>query len=129
MGAFIGYNEIGVWASNSERDAFLDWFADHRCLPGDARWRYCLSEENRWMGCCIELEDLLPKGQRLELTPEEYSCAVVAFWPHFAQLLGIIETITRGEWRIAVDSRAAVNWRRPSGQYPELGIRRTNEIQ
>jgi hypothetical protein len=42
MGAFIGYGDIGVWASNSERDAFLDWFAKNRCAFGDARWEYCM---------------------------------------------------------------------------------------
>jgi hypothetical protein len=64
------------------------------------------------MGRCIDLADLLPRGQPLALTPDEYSRAAVTFWPHVAQLLGIIEIITRGEWKIRVDSRAAVDWRR-----------------
>ncbi len=112
MGAFIGYGHIGVWASNRERDAFLDWFAEHRCAPRDSRWEYCKSGAQRWTGRCIELEDLIPVGQPLGLTGEEYSRAAVEFWPHIAQLLGIIESITRGEWQIRVNSRAAINWRR-----------------
>ncbi len=112
MGAFIGYGEVGVWANNRERDAFLDWFADNRCSAGDKKWEYCKSDAQRWMGRCIELEDLLVQGQPLRLTPEEYSQAAATYWPHVAQLLGILDTITRGEWKIRIDSRAAVDWRR-----------------
>ena len=119
MGAFIGYGNVGVWASDRERDAFLDWFADNRCAPGDARWEYCKSEGNRKTACGINLGDLLPEGTLLTLTAEEYEQAAIAFWPHVTQLLGIIETITRGEWLIRIDSRAAVNWRRPI-DYPLL---------
>jgi hypothetical protein len=113
MGAFIGYGDVGVWANNRERDAFLDWFADNRCIPGDSRWEFCKFDGNRWTGCGIDLEDLIPVGQHLELTGEEYSQAEVTFWPPVAQLLGIIDSITRGEWQIRVDSKVAVNWRRP----------------
>jgi hypothetical protein len=113
MGAFIGYGDIGVWANNRERDAFLDWFADHRCAIGDARWVYCKSEAQRWTGRCIELEDLLPKSNVFSITDVEYNDAATTFWPHVAQLLGIIESITRGEWRIRIDSGDAIDWRRP----------------
>ena len=114
MGAFIGYGDVGVWASNGERDAFLDWFAENRCSPGDTRWEYCKSGAQRWSGRCIELEDLLPPGQRLELVPEESSRAAEQFWPHVAELLGVIDAITRGEWLIRVDSRASMDWRSAS---------------
>jgi hypothetical protein len=113
MGAFLGYGDVGVWASNRERDAFLDWFADHRCLKGDPRWAFCKSEANRWPGCCIELAELIPEGEYLYLTPDEYSHAAATFWPHVAQLLGIVDSITHGDWLIRVDSKAAVDWRRP----------------
>ena len=113
MGAFIGYDDVGVWANNRERDAFLDWFADNRCSPGDARWEFCKSEGNRWTGCCIELSQLVPKGEILGLTADEYSNAANTYWPHIAQLLGIIEAITRSEWLIRVDSKSACYWRMP----------------
>jgi hypothetical protein len=113
MGALIGYGDVGVWAGNSERNAFLDWFADHRCSPGDPRWEFCKSEANRWNGCGIELSELIPQGEALGLTPEEYSDTAVSYWPHVAQLLSIIETITRGEWRIPGNSKTAVRWCRP----------------
>ena len=121
MGAFIGYGDVGVWASNGERDAFLDWFADNRCSPGDARREYCKSRAQRWSGRCIDLADLLPLGQRLELTPEESALAAERFWPHFGQLLGIIDAITRHEWHLRVDSRAAVDWRRAEPGAPAGG--------
>jgi hypothetical protein len=113
MGAFIGYGEIGVWASNSERNAFLDWFAANRCPPGDPRRDFCEGEGNRWSGCCIDLSELLPEGEPLQLTEEEYSQAKDAYWPNLAQLLSIIDSITRREWRIEIDSKAAISWRRP----------------
>jgi hypothetical protein len=112
VGAFIGYGHVGVWASNRERDAFLDWFADNRCSPGDERWTYCKSEAHRWTGCGIDLGDLLPRGESLRFTADEYARSAVDYWPDVAALLGIIETITRGEWQIRSDSRAAVYWRR-----------------
>ena len=114
MGAFIGYGDIGVWASNRERDAFLDWFAEKRCVPGDARWDYCKSEAQRWTGRCIELEDLIPGGEPLGLTDEEYTSAVTAFWPEVAQLLRILDLVTRGDWTIRVDSLEAKSWRQPT---------------
>jgi hypothetical protein len=58
------------------------------------------------------LDELLPRGQLLGLTLDEYSQAALTYWPHVAQLLGIIGTISRGDWQIRVDSRAAVDWRR-----------------
>jgi hypothetical protein len=111
MGAFIGYGDIGVWASNGERDAFLDWFAENRCSHGDSRWEYCKSDAQRWSGRCIDLEDLIPTGEQLGFTEAEYSRAAVEFWPHVAQLLNIVEAITRGEWLIRVDSRVSIDWR------------------
>ena len=111
MGAFIGYGRIGVWASNRERDAFLDWFAAHRCAPHDTRWEYCRSEAQRWSGCCLELGDLIPRGEVFVVSDTEYAGATTAFWPHVAQLLCIISQITRGEWQHSDSSREAVDWR------------------
>ena len=113
MGAFIGNGQVGVWASNRERDAFLDWFADHRCGAGDSRSEFCRSEANRWTGCGINLRELIPDHEIFSITSEEYDDAAAAYWPHVAQLLGIIESISRGEWKIRVDNKAAVDWRRP----------------
>lgn len=119
MGAFIGYGDVGVWASNAERDTFLDWFAVHRCIEGDERWEYCKSDSQRWTGRCIDLEDcLIPRGVVLEISSDEYNEAASQFWPDFARLLGIIETITRGEWQIHVGSKAANRWRRDGSNWP-----------
>ncbi len=113
MGAFIGYGEVGVSASNRERDAFLDWFAEQRCAPGDVRWEFCKSEGNRWTVCCIDLENLITRGEFFQITDVEYDEITPTYWPHVAQLVGIIESISRGEWKIRVDSREAIDWRRP----------------
>jgi len=111
MGAFIGYDKTGVWANNRERDAFLDWYADHRCRPHDERWEYCKSEAQRWTGCCIELGELIPLGELFEISDAERADAATIFWPHVALLLDIISQITRGEWRHSVSSREAIDWR------------------
>ena len=112
MGAFIGYGDVGVWANNGERDTFLDWFAAHRCNQGDARWEYCKSDAQRWSGRGIDLADLIPKGEILEITADEYALAAAEYWPDFARLLGIIESITRGDWHLRVDMKASNDWRR-----------------
>jgi hypothetical protein len=111
MGAFIGYGDTGVWASNGERDAFLDWFAENRCVFGDSRWEYCKSDEQRWSGRCIDLADLLPSGTPLALTADEISDVARRFSSQMVRLLSIIDAITRGEWSHQVDSKAAVGWR------------------
>ena len=111
MGAFIGYGEFGVWASNAERNAFLDWFAANRCAPNDVRYVFCKSEGNRWTGCCLELEKLVARGDVLRLTEAERADATITHSHHVAQLLGIVDSMTRGEWRVRVDSKAALDWR------------------
>lgn len=112
MGAFIGYGDVGVWASNGERDTFLDWFASHRCADEDARWEYCKSGAQRWSGRCIDLGDLIPQREVLEISSEEYEQAAAEHGPDFARLLEIIESITRGEWHLRVDSKGSNYWRR-----------------
>jgi hypothetical protein len=111
MGAFIGYDKVGVWANNRERDAFLDWYAAHRCEPHDVRWEYCKSEAQRWTGCWIQLDELIPRGEIFVVSEIERANAAVEFWPLVAKLLGIISEITRGEWRHLVSSKEAVGWR------------------
>ena len=113
MGAFIGYGDACVWANNRERDAFLDWFADNRCAVDDSRYPFCKSEGNRWTGCGIDLHQLIPQSEVFAITDDEYDQAAATYWPHVAQLLGNVESITEGEWKIRVDSRAAIDWRRP----------------
>jgi hypothetical protein len=112
MGGFIGYGERGVWASNGERNTFLDWFAEHRCAPGDPHWEYCKSGAQRWSGACVELANLIPEGTVFEVSSEEYDRAAIEKWPDFARLLGIIESITRGEWSLEANDRASNRWRR-----------------
>ncbi|HEV2293702.1 MAG TPA: hypothetical protein VGR35_07590 [Tepidisphaeraceae bacterium] len=100
-----------MWASNRERDAFLDWFADHRCAPGDERWEFCKSEGNRWPGSGINLSELIPRGERFEVTAAEQAAAGKTYWPEVAQLLGIVSQISCGEWKHLVSSKEAVHWR------------------
>ena len=111
MGAFLGYDDIGVWANNSDRDAFLDWFADHRCTPGDARWEYCKSNSHRFPGCCIDLRNIIPHGEAFSVSSDERAASATKQGPDFAILLDIISAITRGEWRHVVSSEEAVSWR------------------
>jgi hypothetical protein len=111
MGAFLGYEDVGVWASNAERDAFLDWFAEHRCAAGDPRWAFCPSKANRWPGCCIDLSDIIPRGEALEVTSGERTALVAAHAADFAVLLDIVSAITRGEWTHRNGSKEAVHWR------------------
>jgi hypothetical protein len=111
VGALISYGDVGVWVTNDERDAFLDWFADNRCTPSDPRWEWCKCAGQRWLGRCIDLSQLLRPGELLSLTADESSRAAATFWPDVAKLLGIIDAITRGEWTIRPDTIEAIRWR------------------
>ncbi len=63
MSAFIGRGDIGIWASNRERDAVLDWFAEYRCSIGDRRWQWCKDGSQRWPGRCIDLTEALQNDE------------------------------------------------------------------
>jgi len=112
MSSFICYGDIGVWATNSERDAFLDWFAQNRCTLGDKRLEFCTSEGYRWPGCGVELDNLIPRGQILEINTSELAAAE-QLGPNFAELLRIIAAITRGDWLHQLGSHET-EWWRPS---------------
>lgn len=111
MGAFIGYDRIGVRASNQERNDFLDWYADHRCQRGEPIWEYCKSEGHRWSGCCIDLADIISRGQLLVVSDTEYSHATTVHGPTLAKLLRIIARITTGNWQYVGGSPESENWR------------------
>lgn len=113
QGSFIGFGDVGVWASDLERDTFLDWFAEQRCAAGDAKWAYCKSGAQRQVGWCIDLGNaLIQQGEILAITSDEYDQAAAQYSPDFARLLGIIESITRGDWQIRVEMKGATGWRR-----------------
>jgi hypothetical protein len=82
-----------------------------RIIAGDARWEFCKSEGNRWAGCCIELSEIIPRGDAFAVSPAERSAAAAEHWPDFAALLDIVSAITRGEWKHLVSSKEAVDWR------------------
>jgi hypothetical protein len=111
MGAFLGQGDIGVWATNSERNAFLDWFAEHRCSRGDTRWEYCMDGAQRWMGRCIDLDELLLPNEIVGLSDDEYNEASAEFGHDVAKLLRLIDAISRREWNACVDSVEAKSWR------------------
>jgi hypothetical protein len=111
MEAFVGYGDIGVWASDSERDAFLDWFMKHRCEPRDSRWEFCWSESNRQAGIRIELNNLVPRGEVLEVSARDRFSVSQKYSPEFVLLLDIIAAITRGEWTHLISSTEAIVWR------------------
>ena len=111
MGAFVGYDDVGVWMTNGERDAFLDWYATHRCEEHDSRWEYCKSPAQRWTGRCIQLDELIPRGEIFVASEAERATAATEFSPSMARLLNIISQITRGEWKHLVSSREAKGWR------------------
>lgn len=111
MGVFLGYGDTGVWASNRERNAFLDWYAYHRCDPDDKHWKYCKSEGNRWTGCCLDFNELTPKENIFEVTDKEIEIASKEYWPDLALLLNIVSQITKGVWQHRVGSKEAEGWR------------------
>jgi len=111
MSAFIGYGEVGVWMTNGERDIFLDWYAAHRCQPHDSRWEYCMSPGQRWPGCCIELDELIPRGEVFTVSGSERADAATDSFPGLARLLDVIAQMTRDEWKHSISSEEARHWR------------------
>ena len=95
--------EIGVWRNNRGGPWFLDWFADHRCEPGDALWEYCKDDGQRWAGRQVDLPVLFPDGARLDPSDDELDGAFDES-EHHARLLLEIDAITRGRWKGTVDS-------------------------
>src|SRR5687767_1699743 len=112
MTAFIGRQSRGVWVTNGERDDFLDWFAAHRCRPGDTRHSLCLGGTWRWPGCGVELERLLASDEALQPTAAELDEAGrrSAYLP---QILDIVSRVAAGTWRHDVGSSEARWWRVP----------------
>jgi hypothetical protein len=55
---------------------------------------------------------LIPKGEILQITSEEYDQAATEYWPDFARLLAIIESITRGDWHLRANMKQSQEWRR-----------------
>ena len=114
MGAFIKRrskgDRIGIWVSNGDRNAFLDWFAEHRCQPDDAEWNFCMCPGNRWSGCGLDLDELLPDQQTLEFTEEELRNSLTHSRSRFARMLHIFAQISKGEWKYSLGSEEAVTW-------------------
>jgi hypothetical protein len=115
MSSFIGINNVGIWCSNGMRDEFLDWFAEHRCARGDTLWEFCMSDNNRWPGCALDLSNLIPSGQpdSLNLAEDEIEEAKALHPSGFIDLLIIIDQIMQDKWTHRADSMEAQNWRNP----------------
>lgn len=124
MGAFIHRGEFGFWTGNAERDAFLDWFAGARCSPEDPRRALCLDPGHRWMGCGLDLAELLPEGVPLRPTAAELKAARVLD-ARLVPILQMVEAVTSGSWHHGAESEAAVWWPVPwlrSRSFTEPGV-------
>ena len=111
MGAFLGLGKTGVWASNRERDALLDWFAEHRCPPGDTWWEWCKNGGQRYLGRCIQLSELLLPDEVFHVTEAEAESASLIYGASVGRLLNIVEKVRRGEWLYKIDSTESIRWR------------------
>lgn len=124
MDAFIHRGKVGFWTSNAERDAFLDWFAEARCSPEDPRRAFCHHPGNRWMGCGLDLVELLPEGVPLRPTAAELEAARVLD-ARLVPTLKMVEAVTSGSWRHGAESEEAVWWPVPwfrSRAFTEPGV-------
>ena len=111
MGAFLGLGKTGVWASNRERDALLDWFAEHRCFLGDTRWEWCKNGRQRYPGRCIDFCELLLPDEVFHVTEKEAETAALNYGASVGRLLNIVEQVRRGEWLYQNDSNESIHWR------------------
>lgn len=112
MGALIHRGKHGFWASNGERDAFLDWFAEARCATGDPRRARCLDEGQRFSGCGLDLDELLRSDEALVVSPAELA-EVGRDRPYLVRVLNMVALVTSGRWPHDKGSEEAVWWRVP----------------
>ncbi len=108
MGAFIGKSDVGVWASNGQRNELLDWIAENRCSRGDERWQWCKNAAQRWSGRGLDLSELMEAGEGFHVSDSELLAAADKYSPSLAKLLKRVEQISRGEWLHTVDSAEAL---------------------
>ena len=114
MSAFIGKGSPGerpgIWVTNGERDALIDWFIANRCQPQDEPWK--LSHE--WLkdssGLGLNLDELPSSWLPLIFSEAETSDAAGTLGQRFATLLRIVAQITRGEWTYTIKSDEAISW-------------------
>lgn len=112
MSGFIGKDKIGIWVWNHDRNLFLDWLAEHRA-GDDTRWREeLLSEAHRWMGCCLDLTDLMPEGAWSPPTESELAAAA-SVNERLPAILRLVAATLDGSWVHDVGSREAINWNGP----------------
>jgi hypothetical protein len=124
MSAALHIGDIGFWVTNGMRDEFLDWFAEHRCVTGDAQWEFCMSQGNRWPGCDIDLACLFADGQvhGLALLESEIDEARRSHPWGLADLLVLIDQVLVGTWTHRLDAPEAYKWRKPNnGDVPNSG--------
>ena len=112
MGAFIGTGDVGIWASNGERNDFLDWFAENRCSPDDTRWQWCKSEAQRWNGRCLDLSEFLPPDEVFHVSEAELREAR-KYGPQMLELLKRVQETASGEWLYTENTNESVTWRPP----------------
>ena len=122
MSSFISLNrlegEIGVWTMNGARDDLLDWLADNRCVAGDERWRWCKSEDKRWPGCCVELDEFQPPSEPFVVTEDELTLVRTSFgddydpdYRHYlAWLLTTVVATYAGTWRHSAGTPLDLYW-------------------
>ncbi len=122
MSGFIGKGKIGIWVWNRDRNLFLDWLAEHRA-GNDPKWREkLLSEAHRWMGCCLDLEELIPEGAWSPPTENELAAAANVN-EHFPTILRLVAATVDGSWKHDVGSLEAIRWKVPwTDGFTEEGI-------
>jgi len=112
MTGFIGKDKIGIWVWNPERNLFLDWLAEHRA-GNDPGWREeLLGEAHRWMGCCLDLTDLLPEGAWSPPTESELAAAA-SVNEHLPAILRLVAATLDGSWVHDAGSQEAIRWKVP----------------
>ena len=114
MGAFVGKGASGerpgIWVTNGERDALIDWFIANRSQPQDEQWKLIHEGTKDCTGLGLDLDELPSDWLPLTISEAETNAAVASSGQRFATLLGIIAQISNDEWKYSIRSEEAVSW-------------------
>jgi hypothetical protein len=110
MSAFVGIDLRGVWVTEGERDSLLDWLASHCPEIGRDASERCRSDLWRWMGCGIELRDVLSEGVRITATQAQLE-RFRTVCPTLPKLLRVVDALQCGTWRHEAGSIESQRWR------------------
>lgn len=107
---YLYKGQHGIRVTDRERNAFVEWYANHRCRRGSPRWDFAQSTRFRTLHG-VDLEEFLNVDLSFEITTSERTALTAGGHEALIALLEIIDQIIKGVWPHVVGSHEAHAWR------------------